>query len=65
MIKLIDNNLDLYRPNKVNYLKTLQYANSLIKKTDKPLEFHCFWRIPREFGRKQIAVQLQGRPEWH
>jgi len=56
MIKLIDNNLDLYRPDKVNYLKSLQHANSLIKKTDKPLEFHCFWRVPRKFGRKQLAV---------
>ena len=49
-------NLDLYRPDKNNYLKSLEYAKTLNKKTDKPMIFHCFWRVPREFGRKQLAV---------
>jgi hypothetical protein len=56
MIKLIDNNSDLYRPDKNNYLKSLEYAKSLTKKTDNPLVFHCFWRVPREFGKKQLTV---------
>ena len=55
MIKYIDNNSNLYWLNKVNYLKSLQYADSLIKKVDKPLEFHCFWKVPKEFGIKQLA----------
>jgi hypothetical protein len=56
MIRLIDNNLDLYRPDKNNYLNSLEYARSLNTKTSKPLIFHCFWRVPREFGKKQFTV---------
>ena len=35
MIKLINDNLDLYRPDKNSYLKSLEYAKELNTKTDK------------------------------
>ncbi len=55
MIDLIDD-LDLYKPDKSNYLKSLEYAKSLSKETNNPMIFHCFWRVPKNFGRKQLAV---------
>jgi len=55
MIKFIDNNLDLYRPDKDSYLKSLSYAKTLTEK-ETPMIFHCFWRVPKDFGRKQLAV---------
>ena len=56
MITLIEDNIELYYPEKKYYLKSLEYAKSLKTKTSEKLVFHCFWKVPREFGRKQKAV---------
>jgi hypothetical protein len=56
MIDLIDNNINLYRPEKEYYLKSLDYAKNMKNNNNNALIFHCFWRVPREFGRKQAAV---------
>ena len=57
MIELIDNNIDLYRPDKTSYLASLEYAKQMPTRVDDgPLVFHCFWRVPREFGEKQAGV---------
>jgi hypothetical protein len=55
MIKILNNNLDLYRSDRNSYLKSLIYAKTLEEK-ETPMVFHCFWKVPREFGRKQLAV---------
>lgn len=56
MIKLIDNNKCLYSPKKEDYLKSLEYAKTLPNSVNNKLVFHCFWRVPKDFGRKQLAV---------
>jgi hypothetical protein len=38
-----------------SYRKSLDYAKNLAKNNEK-LIFHCFWRVPKEFGRKQVTV---------
>jgi hypothetical protein len=48
-------NQDLYRPEKKYYLESLNFAKNLDTSNSK-LVFHCFWRVPRDFGRKQVAV---------
>ena len=53
MIKLL--NQDLYRPEKIHYINSLEFAKKMINNDDK-MVFHCFWRVPRDFGRKQAAV---------
>jgi hypothetical protein len=55
MIKLINDNKSLYYPNKIDYLNSLEFSKTLPKNNTK-MVFHCFWRVPREFGRKQLAV---------
>lgn len=57
MIQLINNDATLYRGDRESYLRSLEYAkgyNSDVK--DRDLTFHCLWRGPKEFSRKQIAV---------
>ena len=56
MLKLIDNNINLYKPDKFNYLKSLEYAKNIKNSNQDKLVFHCFWRVPRDFDRKQLAV---------
>lgn len=56
MLKLIDNNPLLYSTEKTNYEKSLQYAKKLKSIEDNNLVFHCFWRVPKEFGLKQVSV---------
>jgi len=56
MHKLIDNNTLLYRSEKINYLNSLEYAKNLEKKENDKLIFHSFWRVPKEFGLKQVSV---------
>jgi hypothetical protein len=56
MIKLIDNNNSLYKPEKAFYLSSLDFAKKLPESKNKKIIFHCFWRVPKEFGRKQLAV---------
>jgi hypothetical protein len=52
-IKLI-NNIDLYKPDEENCLRSLEYAKKL--NTDKKIIFHCFWRVSDlDFSRKQLA----------
>ena len=54
---LIDDDLDLYRPDKRSYLASLEYAKQMPTLDPiQPLVFHCFWRVPRTFGRKQVGV---------
>jgi len=48
--------MDLYRPDKAHYLKSLEYAKALHPSSNPALVFHCFWRVPRPFGRKQAAM---------
>jgi hypothetical protein len=55
MIKLINDNELLYYPNKTNYLNSLEFSKTL-PKTNTKMVFHCFWRVPKDFGRKQLAV---------
>lgn len=55
-MEIFNNNLDLYKPDKESWTKSLKYAGNLnIKNIDK-LIFHCFWRVPLDFSRKQLAV---------
>lgn len=54
-MKIIDNNLDLYRPDRKSWEKSLQYAKNLPKIENKLL-FHCLWRVPLDFSRKHLAV---------
>jgi len=56
MRKIINNNLDLYKPDKKNWLGSLEYAKKMTNQTNEKLIFHCFWRVPKDFGRKQLAV---------
>ena len=46
----------LYSPIKGDYLKSLDYAKKLKDSENKKIIFHCFWRVPKEFSRKQLAV---------
>lgn len=55
MIELINNNIDLYKPEKIFWEKSLDFSKTL-EKTNGKIVFHCFWRVPKEFGRKQLAV---------
>lgn len=52
-MKLLD--IDLYKPDKVSYLKSLDYAHNM-NPTNEKLIFHCLWRVPKNFGRKQLEV---------
>lgn len=56
MVKLFDENTSLYKSDKINYLKSLEFAKKLPKSENSKMKFHCFWRVPKEFGRKQLAV---------
>lgn len=56
MIKIYNNNKDLYKEDKTNYLKSLEVAKNLPPSNNKKLQFNCFWRVPKNFGRKQLAV---------
>jgi len=55
-ITIFNDNLELYRPEKSYYLKSLKVAKELKDSSNKSLVFHCLWKVPREFGRKQLAV---------
>lgn len=54
MIKTL--NQDLYKPDKANYLNSLNFAKNMTSDNKNKLIFHCFWRVPKEFERKQLAV---------
>ena len=54
--QLINNNPDLYRPDRKNYLESLSYAKNMEAISNEKLVFHCFWRVPREFSIKQVTV---------
>jgi hypothetical protein len=57
MIKLFNDNFDLYKSSKEFYQKSLEVAKILSNNdSNKKIIFHCIWRVPREFGRKQAAV---------
>ncbi len=56
MIKIINDNEDLYKPDIISYKKSLEFAKTLNNKSNNKLIFHCFWRVPKEFGRKHLAV---------
>jgi hypothetical protein len=56
MIVFLNNDKNLYSPNKEDYTKTLQYAKTLKNSENNKIVFHCLWRVPKEFGRKQLAV---------
>ena len=55
MIQLLNNNVDLYRTDKAYYEKSLEFAKEL-PNNNEPMSFHLFWRVPREFGFKQVSV---------
>lgn len=55
-IKLINNDINLYKPDKKSYLESLNYAKNMIPVFDEKLVFHCFWRVPRDFSLKQVTV---------
>jgi hypothetical protein len=52
----LDNNQELYNPSQESFLRSLEYAKGLKNSENNKLVFHCFWRVPREFERKQLAV---------
>jgi hypothetical protein len=54
MIKLLKE--ELYRPEKIHYLNSLEFAKKMTDDNKSKMTFHCFWRVPRDFGRKQVAV---------
>lgn len=54
-VQLYDNNSNLYKSDKKLFLESLNYAKTLTNKPG-PIKFHCFWRVPRDFERKQLAV---------
>jgi hypothetical protein len=54
MFKVLNENL--YKPDKKNYLESLNFAKKLNSTDSSKLIFHCFWRVPRDFERKQVAV---------
>lgn len=56
MIKLINNNPNLYKPDYKSYRESLEFAKTLDDNKNNNLIFHCFWRVPRDFSRKQLAV---------
>ena len=57
MIKFINNNFDLYKSDKKHYIESLSVSKNLSNNVlNKKLIFHCFWRVPRNFGRKQVSV---------
>jgi len=55
-IKLIDDNLDLYRADKKGYSESLVYAKNMQAVSNDKLIFHCLWRVPREFSIKQATA---------
>lgn len=55
MIKLLNDDEILYCKGKIDYQISLDYAKTL-PKTNTKMVFHCFWRVPKDFGRKQLAV---------
>ena len=55
MIKLINNDSSLYKPDINNWKKSLEYAKTM-KDVNNELIFHCLWRVPKDFGRKQLGV---------
>lgn len=55
-MKLIENNLDLYRPDKESWKKSLTYSSKLKSFENKKIVFHCLWRVPLDFSRKQLSV---------
>jgi len=56
MIKFLNNNKNLYSPIKEDYSNSLNYAKSLKPSENKKIIFHCFWRVPKDFSRKQLSV---------
>lgn len=56
MINLINNNPELYKSDKQSWNKSLDYAKKLNIENKEKLVFHCFWRVPLYFSRKQLAV---------
>jgi hypothetical protein len=48
--------IELYKPNRENWEKSLLYAKNMVNENNTKLVFHCFWRVPKDFGRKQVAV---------
>lgn len=56
MVKLFLNDESLYERDEINYTKSLSVAKTLPTVENAELVFHCFWRVPRSFGRKQAAV---------
>ena len=55
MIQLLSNNVDLYRTDKIYYEKSLEFAKEL-PNNNEHMSFHLFWRVPNEFGFKQVSV---------
>lgn len=56
MVKLFNDDVDLYKPDRVSYTNSLSFAKNLPIQTNDTLIFHCLWKVPKEFGRKQLAV---------
>ena len=56
MIKFLNDNKNLYDPNIDLYTKSLDYAKNIENSENNNIIFHCLWRVPKEFGRKQLAV---------
>ncbi len=57
MIKFLNDNFDLYKSTKEYYTESLKYAKTLSNNViNRKMVFHCIWRVPRDFGRKQAAV---------
>jgi len=56
MIKIYNDNLDLYKPDLESYTKSLDFANTLPTISNEKNVFHCLWRVPKDFTIKHATV---------
>lgn len=56
LMKLINDDKNLYASDELNYSKSLEFAKGLPILNNDKMIFHCYWRVPRQFERKQLAV---------
>jgi hypothetical protein len=54
MIRILEKSL--YQPDQASWEKSLEYAKGMKEESEKSVSFHCLWKVPGEFGRKQMVV---------
>ena len=48
--------MTLYSPSEDDYINSLNYAKNLKCSNNNKIVFHCLWKVPQDFGRKQFAT---------